>query len=154
MRRGSVAAGAREGTVHPRLQSGACVRPPTPPLEAAEGEPQCATRMQRFVLGLNFPFVQRASLMRTPKAVALIVAMAAGTSGCLTANSPIVQQKLQTVSAGYTGCAPEDNVLSNVAPNRDGSGTWNATCKGKIYLCSAVATVNKSESFHCAPVAH
>ncbi len=95
-------------------------------------------------------------LMRTEKPwAALLVSLAASTSGCvsLSADSPVVQDKLKTVSAGYTGCEPADNVLSNVAPNRDGSGTWNATCKGKIYLCSAVATVNQGESFHCAPVA-
>jgi hypothetical protein len=80
----------------------------------------------------------------------LLVTVAAGTGGCLTVNSPIVQDKLKTVSAGYTGCMPEDNVLSNVVAKPDGSGTWNATCKGKVYLCSAVSTLNNSESFHCA----
>jgi len=91
---------------------------------------------------------------RPPWAV-LLVTVAASTCGCvsMSADSPMVQEKLKTVSAGYTGCAPEDNVLSNVAPKPDGSGTWNATCKGKTYLCSGVATVNKSESFHCTPVA-
>jgi hypothetical protein len=92
--------------------------------------------------------------MRTPlTGITLLVTVVVGTSGCLTANSPIVQEKLKTVSAGYTGCVPEDNALSNVVAKSDGSGTWNATCKGKIYLCSAVATVNKSESFHCTPAA-
>jgi hypothetical protein len=92
--------------------------------------------------------------MRTHKTwIVLLVTVVAGTSGCVSVNSPIVQDKLKTVSAGYTGCMPEDNVLSNVAAKPDGSGTWNATCKGKTYLCSAVATVNKSESFNCAPVA-
>lgn len=81
------------------------------------------------------------------------VTTAAATTGCVSANSPIVQQKLKTVSAGYTGCMPDENILSNVAPKADGSGTWNATCKGKTYLCSAVATVNKSESFNCALIA-
>jgi hypothetical protein len=87
------------------------------------------------------------------KAVVVLIAMAAGTSGCLSVNSPIVQEKLKTVSAGYTGCAPDDNVLSNVVASRDGSGTWNATCKGKTYLCSAIAAGKSAESFHCAPVA-
>ena len=90
--------------------------------------------------------------MRTRRLrVVLLVTVATTTCGCVSvlADSPIVQKKLKTVSAGYTGCAPEDNVLSNVAPKPDGSGTWNATCNGKTYLCSAVATVNKSESFHC-----
>jgi hypothetical protein len=87
------------------------------------------------------------------KPIVLLGTLVAGTSGCVSVNSPIVQEKLKTVSAGYTGCIPEENVLSNVAAKYDGSGTWNATCKGKTYLCSAVATVDKSESFHCAPMA-
>ena len=57
------------------------------------------------------------------------------------------------VSAGHTGCMPEDNVISNVVANLDGSGTWNATCKGRVYLCSAVGSVGNSESYSCAPVA-
>jgi len=85
--------------------------------------------------------------------IALFVGTVAA-SGCvpLSVNSPIVQDKLKLVSAGYTGCMPDDNVLSNVAANVDGSGTWNATCKDKMYLCSAISAAN-SESFHCAPVA-
>jgi len=94
--------------------------------------------------------------MRSRKPWAVIpVAMAVATGGCvaLSADSPLVQQKLKTVSAGYTGCTPEENVLTNVSAKPDGSGTWNATCKGKVYLCSGVAAVGNSESFHCAPVA-
>ena len=86
----------------------------------------------------------------------LLVITVLATTACVSANSPIVQQQLKTVSAGYTGCAPEENTLSNVAPRADGSGTWNVTCKGKMYLCSGIATGNAghtSESFHCAPVA-
>ncbi len=87
------------------------------------------------------------------KLIVLLGTLIADASGCVSVNSPIVQEKLKTVSAGYTGCVPDENVLSNVAANADGSGTWNATCKGKTYLCSAVATFDKSESFHCAPLA-
>ncbi|HYJ39551.1 MAG TPA: hypothetical protein VEW08_02105 [Steroidobacteraceae bacterium] len=87
--------------------------------------------------------------------IALLAALGAGAYGCssLTAESPLVKDKLKAVSAGYTGCMPEENELSNVAPKPDGSGTWNATCKGKSFLCSAVADANNSVSFHCAPVA-
>src|SRR5580658_10480037 len=88
---------------------------------------------------------QRTRFMRTHKiSVVLLIAAAAGTSGCvpLSVNSPIVQEKLKTVSAGYTGCVTDDNVLSNIAAKPDGSGTWNVTCKGKTYLCSAVSTIN------------
>ena len=80
--------------------------------------------------------------------LALLIAFAAGACGCAS-----VPEKLKTVSAGYTGCRPEENELSNVVAKPDGSGTWNATCKGKTYLCSAISTLDDSESFHCAPVA-
>jgi hypothetical protein len=83
----------------------------------------------------------------------LLAAVLAGLGGCVTANSPMVQEHLKMVSAGHTGCMPEENVLSNVVANLDGSGTWNATCKGKVYLCSAVGSVGNSESYSCAPVA-
>jgi hypothetical protein len=83
--------------------------------------------------------------------VVWLVTVAAAMSGC--ASSPIVLDRLKAVSAGYTGCAPEDNVLSNVALNQvGGSTTWNATCRGNTYLCSTVYT-NQSESSHCAPAA-
>jgi len=84
----------------------------------------------------------------------LAVSIAGGACGCMTlANSPVIQDKLKMVSAGYTGCMPEENVLTNVAPKPDGSGTWNATCKGKTYLCSTISTTSSSQSYHCAPVA-
>jgi hypothetical protein len=60
---------------------------------------------------------------------------------------------LKLGSAGHTGCLPDDNAISNVALNPNGSGTWNATCKGKVYLCSAVALRGDSQSIGCAPVA-
>lgn len=75
------------------------------------------------------------------------------TAGCVTANSQMMISALQMVSAGHTGCLPEENQISNMKPNPDGSGTWNATCKGKAYLCSAFQGVSNSESYSCAPVA-
>jgi hypothetical protein len=58
-------------------------------------------------------------------------------SGCASlANSPLIINQLKIRSAGFTGCAVDANVITNVAGNADGSGTWNATCKGKVYLCS------------------
>jgi hypothetical protein len=75
-------------------------------------------------------------------------------AGCVSmANSPLIVKQLKIVSAGHTGCLPDENEISNVNSGPDGSGTWNATCKGKAYLCSAVASVGNSESFSCAPVA-
>lgn len=75
----------------------------------------------------------------------------AAVSGCA-ANSPLVQDRLKMVSAGHTGCMPEENVISNVASSLDGTGTWNATCKGKVYLCSA-APAGNAEAYSCAPAA-
>jgi hypothetical protein len=77
-------------------------------------------------------------------------------AGCTAiANSPIVTRQLKIVSAGHTGCLPEENELTNIIANADGSGTWNATCKGKVYLCSGVSSpASSSESYSCAPVAN
>jgi hypothetical protein len=77
-----------------------------------------------------------------------------GLVGCvpITVNSPMVQSQLKTISAGHTGCAPADNELSNVndAPN---SVTWNATCNGKVYLCTGVSDLSNARTYSCAPVA-
>jgi hypothetical protein len=75
------------------------------------------------------------------------------TASLVTPGSPMVTHALQMVSAGHTGCLPEENQISNVKMNLDGSGTWNATCKARVYLCSAFQGVSNSESYSCAPVA-
>ena len=84
-----------------------------------------------------------------------LAVLLAGASGCvaLSTNSPIVQERLKLVSAGHTGCMPDENLIANVVAHPDGSGIWNATCKGKVYLCTAVESGGNSESFSCAPVA-
>lgn len=73
-------------------------------------------------------------------------------AGCVTPNSPIVTTQLQAISAGHTGCMPEENQLSNVTPSKI-SATWNATCKGKVYLCTGVEDISNSRTYSCAPVA-
>src|SRR5215469_18188199 len=94
--------------------------------------------------------------------LAAIVSILALSTGCasMSANPPpssttssLTINPLKLGSAGHTGCLPDDNAISNVALNPDGSGTWNATCKGKVYLCSAVALRGDSQSIGCAPVA-
>ena len=74
--------------------------------------------------------------------------------GCVSmgslANSPVVINQLKIRSAGYTGCATEENEISNVNPRPDGSGTWNATCKGKVYLCSQGSSEGRASSYSCA----
>jgi len=68
-----------------------------------------------------------------------------GMGGC----TAMVVNQLKTVSAGHTGCAPDDNVITNIKAGADGGGTWNATCNGKVYLCSGVGS-GHAESFSCA----
>jgi hypothetical protein len=67
-----------------------------------------------------------------------------------------VLNMMKLVSAGHTGCPPEQIELSNIAMRHDlGSdlwgGLWSAAGNAKLYLCTAAIT-NNSESFSCAPV--
>jgi hypothetical protein len=46
---------------------------------------------------------------------------------------------------------PADNRISGVQMQLNGSGTWNATCQNKTYLCSAFQGVSPPVSYSCAP---
>lgn len=87
------------------------------------------------------------------KAITSAVVASAIFSGCA---APAVreanyEQSLQAASAGYTGCQPADNVLTNVSMSGLANfGTWNATCKAKTYLC-AMAFIGTTRTFSCAP---
>jgi len=74
--------------------------------------------------------------------------------GCVpvTVNSPTVTEELKTISAGHTGCVPEANELSNVKDSGR-NAIWNATCKGKVYLCTGVSDLSNARTYSCAPVA-
>jgi hypothetical protein len=74
-------------------------------------------------------------------------------SGCvpISANDPGSRNHYQILTAGHTGCQPNENLLTNLSIQPDGDGTWNATCKTKVYLCSV--TGQKSEIVSCAVVA-
>jgi hypothetical protein len=68
-----------------------------------------------------------------------VMAAALFMSGCTAltlSNSQLVANQLQIRSAGFTGCAVDKNQITDITSNLDGSGTWNATCQGKVYLCS------------------
>jgi hypothetical protein len=75
-------------------------------------------------------------------------------TGCVSmgsmANSPLVINQLKIRSAGYTGCTVDENEISNVSPRPDGSGTWNATCKSKVYLCSQGSSEGHASTYSCA----
>src|SRR5258708_11667835 len=82
------------------------------------------------------------------------VAMVICAAGCAipSPESPAIQNKLKLISAGHTGCQPEENVISNVISSPNGDGQWNATCKGKTYLCTTVGTATGSHPYSCAPM--
>jgi hypothetical protein len=88
-------------------------------------------------------------------AIAVVSGVLTGISGCvpLSPDTPLVIHELQMVSAGHTGCLPAENEISQNNYNLNGSGTWNATCKGKVYLCSAVSLSGGGLFFSCAPAA-
>ena len=91
--------------------------------------------------------------LRAVVPAALCVAFVAVT-GCttLSTSSPVLVDRLKVVSAGHTGCQPADNQIANTSDTRDGV-TWNATCKGRVYLCSGASPRNAGDTYSCAPVA-
>jgi hypothetical protein len=72
-------------------------------------------------------------------------------SGCVpvSLNNSGTQSHYQILTAGHTGCVPEENQLSNLVIRGNGDGTWNAVCNGKTYLCSV--TGQEHETASCAP---
>jgi hypothetical protein len=91
------------------------------------------------------------------RAIATVLVPLALMSGCVSmsapAKLPAIETELQLASAGHTGCLPADNAISNSNVSLGGTGTWNATCKGRIYLCSAVSSGNQAYEYSCAPAA-
>jgi len=88
--------------------------------------------------------------------LAVVVGSVICLSGCTTAqmtqivtNSPAFIDQLKVISAGHTGCMPDDNAISVVWSRIDGSSLWTASCKGKTYLCSSVSTPGAT-TFSCA----
>jgi hypothetical protein len=81
----------------------------------------------------------------------LVATTLAITSGCVAPpSSSAFMRRMKIVTAGHTGCLPDANDISNVTRDFGGTGTWNATCNGKLYLCSAVV-LGDSVSSSCAP---
>jgi hypothetical protein len=88
-------------------------------------------------------------------AVVLITCHALVAAGCdATApvkGTPLVVDEFRLVSSGHTGCLPPDNEISNITVDHTGNGTWNATCKGKVYLCASLASGNAAPNYYsCA----
>jgi hypothetical protein len=75
-----------------------------------------------------------------PKITVTLIA-SLGASACESVDN------LKLISAGHTGCTPDQLTISNI----QGPGSmWNATCNGKVYLCSGVPTGKSSSEFSCA----
>ena len=58
---------------------------------------------------------------------------------------------LQDVTAGHIGCRPDEIVISDNRL-RTGVRTWTATCAGRQYVCSAVATGKDDGQIDCSPM--
>lgn len=88
-------------------------------------------------------------MSKTVAAVTLDALVLAATTGCQT----VIMDQLKAVSAGHTGCTPDKITISNrqQVGTFGTSETWNATCNGKVYLCSGVPTGKSDEEYSCAP---
>jgi hypothetical protein len=91
--------------------------------------------------------------LRSTVSVITLLALMAGCAP-MSANSPVLKEKLQRVSADYTGCPVDDNVISDVVTQPGNSGTWTATCKGNVFHCVANGVPGGHDSFTCRPAAH
>jgi hypothetical protein len=91
------------------------------------------------------------------RAITTVLVTLAAAPSCVSmstpAKLPAIKDELQLASAGHTGCLPSENEISNSNVNASGTGTWNATCKGRVYLCSAVSSGNQALEYSCAPIA-
>jgi hypothetical protein len=74
---------------------------------------------------------------------AVIVGVLLGATACA-----VDTNALKLISAGHTGCSPDRLTISNVQSR---GFLWNATCNGKTYLCSGLATGKSSAEYSCAP---
>jgi hypothetical protein len=62
-----------------------------------------------------------------------------------------VENRLKVISAGHTGCTPDQITITKTdGTHFGGTEMWNATCNGKVYLCSGEISGEHS----CAPVAN
>jgi hypothetical protein len=86
---------------------------------------------------------------KVSRIVALCGLVSVATTGCQTA----IMDQLKAVSAGHTGCTPDQITISNHqhVGTYGTNETWNATCNGKVYLCSGVPTGKSDEEYSCAP---
>jgi hypothetical protein len=75
--------------------------------------------------------------------VAVFLGVLLGATACA-----VDTDTLKLISAGHTGCTPDQLEISNVQSR---GFLWTATCKGVNYLCSGIATGKSSADYSCAP---
>jgi hypothetical protein len=97
--------------------------------------------------------VVAAQLPAIATALVILVSIHGCVSGTALAHLPAIKNDLQLENAGHNGCLPGENEISNSTVNVSGVGTWNATCRGRVYLCAAVSSGNQAYEYSCAPAA-
>lgn len=56
-------------------------------------------------------------------------------AGCAGVGERIVSDERRSISSGFIGCSPTEIAIVNT-----GNTTWTATCKGKVFYCTATPT--------------
>ena len=67
------------------------------------------------------------------------------------ANTASNIQKMKNMSAGGTGCLPEDIDVQVVDAHWNNTGVWKARCKEKTYICSFTGIFDLGITSNCAP---
>ena len=68
----------------------------------------------------------------------------------------VSDSQLKTISAGHTGCTPDQITITKTQEGIHLGNTtmWNATCNGKVYVCSGLnGTASAPGNYSCAPEA-
>ena len=86
---------------------------------------------------------------------ALWIVAAAVSSGCTTA--PVTEEWIKPYSATAMGCTVDEVKISNINTITAGpfgvvtAYNWNASCNGKLDICSEVAGYMGGSQYICAP---
>ena len=69
----------------------------------------------------------------------VLAASAVLTAGCVSMES--LREARQNASSGHVGCPPREIALSDEKGNN-----WTATCRGRVFYCTAVPTASCKEA--------
>jgi hypothetical protein len=82
--------------------------------------------------------------MRNMFRLAILAPVVAILASCV-----VSPDRLKAMSAGQTGCVPDAIEVSN-PQGVSGGFMWNATCNGRKYLCTTLASGKNSAQSSCA----